>query len=205
MRRWDQWGRRHWRALTAFASVSVLALAFGLFWLQPWKLFTDTTVNEALPAAAVPSAAAPATAPVSESESESALPTTAAAIPVDRLLAQGELISHEHATHGTVSVVARPDGRRVLALANLSTSNGPDLRVWLASAPVEPGRDGWHVFDDPQYQHLSLGALKGNRGNQVYEIPAGADLGALTSVTIWCDRFNVSFGAAALTGTTSGP
>jgi hypothetical protein len=86
----------------------------------------------------------------------------------------------------------------VLTLATLSTSNGPDLRVWLASAPVKPGRDGWHVFDDPQYQHLSLGSLKGNLGNQVYEIPAGADLAALTSVSIWCDRFNVSFGAATL-------
>jgi hypothetical protein len=42
-----RWVGRHWRPLTAFASVAVLALAFGLFWFQPWKLFTDTTVNEA--------------------------------------------------------------------------------------------------------------------------------------------------------------
>jgi hypothetical protein len=110
------------------------------------------------------------------------------------LLAQGRLISHEHRTSGTVSVVGYPSGRRVLAIANLRTSNGPDLRVWLADASVTP--DGWHVFDDGE--HVSLGRLKGNIGSQVYEIPASIDLAELTSVTIWCARFRVSFGAAAL-------
>jgi hypothetical protein len=61
---------------------------------------------------------------------------------------------------------------------------------------VRPGKDGWHIFDDGR--HLSLGTLKGNLGNQVYNIPPEADLSALTSVSIWCDRFNVSFGAAQL-------
>ena len=113
-----------------------------------------------------------------------------------RLLSRGELISHEHATHGTVSVVQQPDGQRVLAIAHLNTSNGPDLHVWLTDAPVRPGRDGWHVFDDGR--HVSLGTLKGNVGNQVYSIPRSVDLSRLTSVTIWCARFDVSFGAAQL-------
>ena len=59
------------------------------------------------------------------------------------------------------------------------------------------GTSGWRVFDDGAY--LELGKLKGNRGNQVYPIPASADLGAYRSVTIWCIRFSVSFGAATLT------
>jgi hypothetical protein len=56
---------------------------------------------------------------------------------------------------------------------------------------------GWHVFDDGAY--VDLGRLKGNRGDQNYPVPADVDLGRYRSVTIWCDRFNVSFGAAALT------
>ena len=32
-----------------------------------------------------------------------------------------------------------------------------------------------------------------------YAIPADADLSGLTSVVIWCDRYNVAFGTAALT------
>jgi hypothetical protein len=45
---------------------------------------------------------------------------------------------------------------------------------------------------------VNLGRLKGNQGNQNYRIPADVDLSRYTSVSIWCDRFNVSFGAAEL-------
>lgn len=93
-------------------------------------------------------------------------------------------------------MIAQPDGKRVLAIANLHTSNGPDLHVWLTDAPVRHGSSGYHVFDDGA--HVSLGKLKGNVGNQVYAIPEDLDLARLTSVTIWCDRFDVSFGAAQL-------
>lgn len=55
-------------------------------------------------------------------------------------LASGELISHEHATTGTVSLVRLADGSRVVRLEGLDTSNGPDLRVWLTDAPVKEGR-----------------------------------------------------------------
>ncbi|HQZ86482.1 MAG TPA: DM13 domain-containing protein, partial [Actinomycetota bacterium] len=52
------------------------------------------------------------------------------------------------------------------------------------------------VFDKGAY--VSLGKLKGNQGNQNYEIPATVDLAKLSSVSLWCDRFDVSFGAAEL-------
>jgi len=86
----------------------------------------------------------------------------------------------------------------VLRLENLDTSSGPDVHVWLTDAPVKPGKDGWDVFDDGKY--LDTGKLKGNKGNQNYPLPAGTDLAGYTSVRLWCDRFNVSFGAAELTG-----
>ncbi|MCY0956894.1 DM13 domain-containing protein [Streptomyces sp. H27-H5] len=166
---------------------ALVVLAVGLYWFQPWKLWQDATVNDALPTAAAPGSTSSPTAAATASPSAPAGPRT---------LAQGSLISHEHATTGTVKLVRLPDGSRTLRLENLDTSNGPDLRVWLTDAPVKEGKEGWEVFDDGKY--VSLGKLKGNKGDQNYEIPADVDLADYTSVTIWCDRFNVSFGAAAL-------
>ena len=117
-------------------------------------------------------------------------------MPATRLLASGEFVSHEHRTTGSVRVVGLPDGRRVLRIEDLDTSNGPDLQVWITDAPVKPGRDGWFVFDDGRY--VELGRLKGNKGSQNYDLPASVDLRQLDSLSIWCDRFNVSFGAVQL-------
>lgn len=186
--------RRLWAAVCI---VGVSVLAAGLAWFQPWKLWVDQRVDNTLPAVALAPAPTPTPAlhtPALQAPVPSVPTSSAAKAP--RLLSRGELISHEHPTHGTVSVVQQPDGRRILAIAHLDTSNGPDLHVWLTDAPVRPGSDGWHVFDDGT--HVSLGALKGNVGNQVYSIPSGVDLKKLTSVTIWCSRFEVSFGAAQL-------
>jgi hypothetical protein len=166
------------------------AITFGLIWFQPWKLWVDDRVDEALPAVAL---AQPSPA---DSTPSVPAPVSSAASDLPRLLSRGNLISQEHSTSGTVSVVLQPDGSRVLAIAHLDTSNGPDVHVWLTDAPVRAGSSGWHVFDDGK--HISLGTLKGNIGNQLYPIPDRADLSQLTSVSIWCDRFNVSFGAAEL-------
>ncbi|PAZ10702.1 electron transporter [Streptomyces sp. SA15] len=170
--------------------VAVVGVGFGLYWFQPWKLWQDETVDEALPGvveAAEPPEAAPEAAPSANSSASPSGPRT---------LAGGELISHEHATSGTVKLVRLADGSHVVRLENLDTSNGPDLRVWLTDAPVKEGRAGWHVFDDGEY--VSLGKLKGNKGSQNYAVPADVDPARYSSVSIWCDRFDVSFGAAEL-------
>jgi hypothetical protein len=83
-----------------------------------------------------------------------------------------------------------------LVLEGLSTSDGPDLRVWLTDQAVVQNENGWHVFDDGRY--VEVGRLKGNRGNQVYPVPPGTDLDGLRSVAIWCKRFSIGFGAAEL-------
>ncbi|GGO47865.1 DM13 domain-containing protein [Streptomyces lasiicapitis] len=150
----------------------------GLYLFQPWKLWVDETVREPLPVAA-------------------SVPPGKGADLKD--LAKGELISHEHDTSGSARILRLQDGTRVLRLTDLDTSNGPALRVWLTDAEVKPGKDGWHVFDDGK--HVSLGELKGNKGDQNYTLPADLDLNQYRSVTIWCDRFDVSFGAAELTRT----
>ncbi|WP_328619179.1 DM13 domain-containing protein [Streptomyces sp. NBC_00354] len=175
--------RRRGRLLAWVLVAATLVLGAGLYWAQPWKLWQNSTVNEALPTAS--------TAPGPGSSRPRAAPA-----PGPQTVAQGSLISHEHSTTGTVKLIKLPDGSRTLRLENLDTSSGPDLRVWLTDAPVKEGSDGWFVFDDGKY--VSLGKLKGNKGDQNYEIPADVNLADYSSVTIWCDRFNVSFGAAAL-------
>ena len=68
--------------------------------------------------------------------------------------------------------------------------------MWPSDQPVRDGKAGWTAFGDGA--HLEPGKLKGNRGDQVYPIPASADLAQYRSVTIWCIRCSVSFGAATL-------
>ena len=158
--------------------ILVAGVVFGLYWFEPWKLFINKQVDDPVPSVAVvPSE-----------------PGRAGQTSVNRLLATGRFVSHEHRTTGTVELVQLADQRRQLVLLDLSTSNGPDLRVWLSDRNVTAS--GLHVFDDGRY--LELGRLKGNRGNQVYDVPAGVDLSPYRSVTIWCKRFSVSFGAAEL-------
>ncbi|MDN5932114.1 MAG: DM13 domain-containing protein [Pseudonocardia sp.] len=172
-------------------AVAAALLVAGLALFQPWKLFVDRTVDEALPTVETAAPAAPVAEP-SVAEPPAAAPVDTG--PVE--LARGELISHEHASSGSVVVLELPDGSRVLRLEDLDTSDGPLLKVWLTDAPVLEGRDGWHVFDDGAY--VDLGELKGNIGSSNYELPAGTDLTQLTSVSIWCERFSVSFAAAEL-------
>ncbi len=177
-----------------------LVLGAGVYWFQPWKLWQDDTVNEAFPT--VPTDAAGRTGAAGESgrtggsAAPSATGDAAAPATAPEAVAEGALISHEHATSGTARLIRLPDGSHTLRLEGLDTSNGPDLRVWLTDAPVKEGTAGWRVFDDGK--HVSLGKLKGNKGDQNYPVPPGVDPADYSSVTIWCDRFDVSFGAAPL-------
>ena len=162
------------------------ALTVGLAWFEPWRLVTSSTVDEAAPTSApAPSSTAAPTGPA---------PASAAPVPRDAVLARGTFESAEHETSGDVVVLALADGRRFVRLEDLETSDGPDLHVWLTDRPS--GGD-WRSYDDGRY--VKLGELKANRGNQNYEIPADARLDGLTSVVVWCDRFDVAFGTAPVT------
>lgn len=171
-----------------------VAGAVGLALFQPWKLVVDETVNEAAPAEIAAAAVGEPSATTGSGGGAAPAPARTSTAP--RLLASGDFVSHEHRTTGRVRVLGLPDGRRVLRIDDLDTSNGPDLQVWITDAPVKPGRDGWFIFDDGRY--VELGRLKGNKGSQNYDLPASVDLRQLDSLSIWCDRFNVSFGAAQL-------
>ncbi|MBB5869305.1 hypothetical protein F4553_002684 [Allocatelliglobosispora scoriae] len=176
--------RRALRKPLTWVIIGLLAVVAGagLYWFAPWRLLTSTTVTEAVPVVTVPSSAPATPDPVAPSPS-----------PVNVLLATGSFVTHEHETTGKAQLVRLADGSVRVVLLGLRTSDGPDLRVWLTDQRVTKS---WYVFDDGR--HVELGKLKGNRGDQVYAVPAGVDLTGLRSVTIWCKRFSVSFGAAEL-------
>ena len=176
----------------SIASFLFIGVGIGLYLFQPWRLVTNTTVNESLP-----SVSASTSTETSRSEPSQSAPRVSPTQNASILtLAAGSFISHEHVTTGRASVLQLPDGSRILRLTNVSTSDGPDLKVWITDAPVIAGKAGWRVFDDGSY--VNLGNLKANKGNQNYAIPSDVDFKKLTSVSIWCDRFNVSFGAVQL-------
>ena len=173
------------RALWTAAAVAVGVVAFVLVWFQPQKLFVDDRVDEAIPTAAP----TPTVAPGSDTTSNP--PAGGTAEPAEA--ARGGFVSLDHSTTGIARVLELPDGRRVLRLEGLDTANGPDLYLYL-TATAASGDEA--TFDD---EYVSLGRLKGNQGDQNYDLPPGTDLARYATVVIWCDRFDSAFGAADLT------
>ncbi|TQK20272.1 electron transfer DM13 [Microbacterium sp. SLBN-154] len=189
--------RRRWMwvvgGTVALACGLVAALVF-----QPWLALIDVRVDDEIPVAAStpqqpPAAEGPTPSPSSDG-SPAASASAAPAGPVDLL--SGTFISHEHATSGSARIIENPDGTRQLAIEQLATTNGPDVHVWLSAGPVIEGFDGW--FTAGQYDFVDLGPIKGNLGNQLYDIPPEVDLDVFRTVDLWCVQFSVSFGAAAL-------
>jgi len=108
-------------------------------------------------------------------------------------LTTGEFIDRSHPSSGTALVLNDGSEQRFLRFEDFETDNGPDLNVYLSTAPADaPTGD----FND---DFIDLGDLKGNIGPQNYEIPPGVDLSKYTTVVIWCVRFGVAFGSADLT------
>jgi hypothetical protein len=168
-----------WVVLT----VAVAGLVVGLALFEPWRAFTSSHLDEPVPVAATPKDAS-----VPTSQSEAPQPP-----PGPEVLAEGTFVSQEHDTSGTARVLLLEDGSRILRLEGFSTSDGPDVHVWLSTATA--GGD-WSKYDDDRY--VALGEIKATDGNHNYVIPPEADLAGLRSAVIWCDRFNVAFGSAAL-------
>lgn len=98
-----------------------------------------------------------------------------------------------HETMGKATVYRLADGKRVLRFTDFHTSNGPDVQVYLVAAA--DANDNATVT---QAGFVHLAALKGNQGDQNYELPADLDLDKYRAVTIWCRRFGVNFATAPL-------
>jgi hypothetical protein len=109
-------------------------------------------------------------------------------------LATGRFHSVAHETRGVATVYQLPDGKRTLRLTDFQTSNGPDVVVYLVAAP-----DANDAETVKNANPVLLGSLKGNIGDQNYEVPADVDLAKYRAVTIWCRRFSANFATAPLT------
>ena len=90
-----------------------------------------------------------------------------------------------HDAKGNALVVPLENSQQILRLEDFSSTNGPDLYVYLTS-------------DASASDYVSLGRLKANNGNQNYDIPEGTDLAKYDTVLIWCKQFSVLFGSAEL-------
>lgn len=107
------------------------------------------------------------------------------------LLGAGQFVGLAgHFGTGDAGVFENPDGSLVLRFENFDIQNGPDLEVYLV-----PGADQTSLAAGS----IHLGALKGNIGDQNYELPAGIELapGAYTAL-VWCEAFSVEFVGATI-------
>ena len=161
------------------SAVVVVGVAWSLF--RPDALVISKTVSEPFPA---------------EEHGMSAPEQSAMAVAEPMKLTSGRFHQNAHDTRGHATIYRLADGRRVLRLTEFATSNGPDVRVYLVAAG-----DVQDEAAAKQAGFVDLGALKGNRGDQNYDLPAGLDLSRYRAVSIWCRRFSVNFGAAPLAET----
>lgn len=169
-----------WPVIGAYV---VAALVAGAYLGR--SVFIDKTVNEQV------AMAAPATAP-ERSASGGGDRLSQTREPRNVLLRTGSFESVRHAVSGQAMAIELVRGERVLTLTSFEVDNGPDLRVYLVAGPATTEGEVSDVVD--------LGGLKGNRGNQQYEIPAEVDLNRYSTAVIWCRAFSVLFARAPLEG-----
>jgi hypothetical protein len=112
-----------------------------------------------------------------------------------KTLATGTFHGKVHQTSGRATIYQEADGKLVLRLTNFKTSNGPDVHVILIAA--KDAEDDAN-FLKSDIARVELGKLKGNEGDQNYEIPRGTDLAKFQTVSIYCERFNANFGATPM-------
>jgi len=141
----------------------------GAWWaFRPEKLFINQKVNEAAPAAL------------------SAEPEP---------LYTGQLEGKVHQTSGRATIYKNAEGKMYLRLSDFTTSNGPDVHVVLVKAEDKALEQ---EIVKGNLDSVEIGSLKGNQGDQNYDLPATADLNQYQAVVIYCERFHAIFGVARL-------
>jgi Electron transfer DM13 len=149
--------------------IPIAAIAAFLAWyaFRPERLVVNRRVDEAMPAA--PGSPSP------------------------QPLLSGQFYSILHPTAGTATIYRMGDGSRVLRFTSFSTSNGPDVHVYMVASD-----DAKDVATVQQAGFIDLGVIKGNIGDQNYTLGPNVDLSKYRAVSVWCKRFSVNFGAARL-------
>jgi hypothetical protein len=147
--------------------VAVIVVVVGWYAFRPERLVVNRSVDEAMPSAQGGASVQP--------------------------LESGSFYSILHPTQGNATIYQVGDGRRILRLSSFSTSNGPDVHVYMVAA--DDAKDAASV---EKAGFVDLGVIKGNIGDQNYTLGSDLDLTKYRAVSIWCKRFSVNFGAAAL-------
>lgn len=188
------WKRNWFRAAALVGAVVVVAVGW---WLGS-PLFLDKEVNEEFPLSAnaeIPSDQTQASVEKVMTEAAEA-PTVEMTEDMPEegpvALASGVFAGADdfHEGSGTVTLYELGDGSRILRFEDFDVTNGPDLHV-LAVANANP------TDRDDLDGYVDLGKLKGNVGNQNYEVPA--DVVDIGSIVIYCQPFHVLFATATLT------
>ncbi len=148
--------------------VALIIVAGAWYAFRPERLFVNQQVNEQFPSASAATAS-----------------TTT--------IATGNFHAVAHDTKGTATVYQLPNGQKTLRLTDFATSNGPDVHVYLVAADDAKDND---TVKNAGFVEIS--SLKGNVGDQNYDLPANTDLNKYKAVMIWCKRFSVNFGTAPL-------
>jgi hypothetical protein len=107
----------------------------------------------------------------------------------------GRLTGKAHQTSGRGTIYKTSNGRQYLRLTDFSTSNGPDVHVLLARGDDESLTQ---EIIKGQLDSVELGSLKGNQGDQNYDLPASVDLQKYNAAVIYCERSHAVFGVARL-------
>jgi hypothetical protein len=156
------------------ALVTIVAQAVPVliaFAVTVFPAYHNVAVNEAFPPAS-PAAAAPAASPAVEPAA---------------VLARGHLQGIDHRASGDVLLVRGSEGY-VVRLQSLDVEPGPDYHVHVVPGADRKSPDGG----------VHLSRLRGNKGNQNYQVPASFGLPQPFTVLIWCRAFAVPIAAATI-------
>jgi hypothetical protein len=195
-RGWFAAARRH-PVRSGIAFVLAVAVGAPLAWYLVSPIWIRTSLVEAAPTAAPAKVASASPAPSAAQVAPTAPPTPAASqVPAAAsatLFAATTVVSGTfhgtddfHFGRGTASIIEVQPGRYHLRLDDFSVRNGPDLYVYLSTAP-----------DDYADDALEIGTLKATDGSFGYDLPAGTDPSRFRSAIIWCKQFSHLFAVAA--------
>ena len=104
------------------------------------------------------------------------------------VLSSGTFSGIDHSAEGRARIVRLASGETRLVFTEFDVERAPDLRVYLAEDEV--------TGDIGPYTEIDK--LKGNVGDQYYELPRSLDLDRYRHVVIWCKAFDVGVAQAAL-------
>jgi len=152
--------------------VVIILLVVGWYLFRPERIFIDSSVNESLPEAGDNGA-------------------TGASGP--KTLSKGTFHGVAHEAQGNAEIIELGEGKKILRFTDFKVSNGPDVVVYLSSAEDADDNDTIKNSD-----FILISELKGNVGDQNYELSSDIDLSKYKSAVIWCRRFGVNFAVAPL-------